>query len=174
MTIRYQPFLYYLIHVRPQRAQTHQPVAHPNEHPRTASLHRESSSVLWNLILRGIDCNLTILETRSLPHRHHGLWYDLRAIMCASLILLAIVRAGYIDLIPGGATALVGDVEAWSPTWQHHRLSVSSETRQATSPPPRRGKFGKVLAQLNLWSIESPDMKRHVEVLETLVREVML
>jgi hypothetical protein len=93
--------------------------------------------------------------------------------MTASLILLAIIRAGYIDLIPGGAATLVGATELWSPTFQHSR-SLSSETRQRVSSAPIRGKFGKVLAQLNLWSVESPDMKRHAEVLETLIREVMM
>jgi hypothetical protein len=168
---RYQPFLYYLIHARPTRV--HQQTNRLNEEGPAATLHREPSSVLWNLILRGIECNLTILETRSLPHRHHGLWYDLRAIMTASLILLAIIRAGYIDLIPGGAATLVGATEAWSPAFQHSR-SLSSERGPLASSTPIRGKFGKVLAQLNLWSVESPDMRLHAEVLETLIREIIL
>ena len=131
--------------------------------------------MLWNLILRGIDCNLTILDTRSLPHRHHGLWYDLRAIMCASLILLAIVRAGYIDLIPGGAGTLVGVTDEWSqPQLQRHRtLSSHSTHSQNHHVNSIGGKFGKVVAQLKLWSLESPDMRQYVEVLESLIREIM-
>ena len=131
--------------------------------------------MLWNLILRGIDCNLTILDARSLPHRHHGLWYDLRAITCASLIILAIVRAGYIDLIPGGASALIGVSDEWpQPHLQRSRTrTLSSHSTQSHSGSLIGGKFGKVLAQLRLWSVESPDMRLHSEVLESLIREIM-
>jgi hypothetical protein len=123
--------------------------------------------------MRGIETNLTILETRSLPHRHHGLWYDLRAIMCASLILLAIIKAGYIDLIPGGAVALVGISEDWSQPRMQRSRTLSSTSATSQHFYPLGGKFGQVLAQLKLWSIESPDMRRHAEVLESLIRDVM-
>lgn len=55
-----------------------------------------------------VETNLKILEVRSLRHRHHGLWYDLRSIMTASLLLLALVRSGNGSLIPGGLEELVG------------------------------------------------------------------
>ena len=125
------------------------------------------------MILRGIDCNLMILDTRSLPHRHHGLWYDLRAITCASLILLAIVRAGYLDLIPGGAATLVGVSDAWSRPHLQRRRTLSSHSTQSHHVSGIGGKFGQVLAQLKLWCVESPDMRQHSEVLEGLIREIM-
>ena len=129
--------------------------------------------MLWNLILRGIDCNLNILDTRSLPHRHHGLWYDLRAITCASLIILAIVKAGYIDLVPGGAGALIGVSDNWSQPHLARRRTLSSSSNHIQQMNPIGGKFGRVLAQLKLWSVESPDMRQHAEVLESLIREIM-
>ena len=171
----YQPFLYYLIHARPRRPSTHQIVSpsYGGDQASTTALPGEASGVLWNLILRGIDCNLTILDTRSLPHRHHGLWYDLRAIMCASVILLAIVRAGYIDLVPGGAGTLVGVSDEWARPHLQRRRTLSSHSTQSHHVNSIGGKFGKVLAQLKLWSVESPDMRQHAEVLEALVREIM-
>jgi hypothetical protein len=130
--------------------------------------------MLWNLILRGIDCNLTIIETRSLPHRHHGLWYDLRAIMCASAILLAIVKAGYIDLIPGGGPVLVGVSDDWSPPHLLRQRTLSPASNHSHQKSTIGGKFGNVVAQLRLWSVESPDMRRHADVLESLIREIMV
>lgn len=57
---------------------------HPNE-SRNYLPHMQSIQ-LQALIKAGIDCNLKIIEGRSLRHRHHGLWYDLRALVTACLI----------------------------------------------------------------------------------------
>src|SRR5271155_2644460 len=65
----------------------------------------EDTKILQTMIALGIETNLKILEVRSLRHRHHGLWYDLRSIMTASLLLLALVRSGNGALIPGGLEA---------------------------------------------------------------------
>jgi len=68
----------------------------------------EDTKILQTMIALGIETNLKILEMRSLRHRHHGLWYDQRSIMTASLLLLALVRSGNGGLIPGGLEELVG------------------------------------------------------------------
>lgn len=60
------------------------------------------------MIALGIEIKLKILKVRSLRHHHHGLWYDLRSIMIASLLLLALVRSRNGGLIPGGLEELVG------------------------------------------------------------------
>jgi hypothetical protein len=169
----YQPFLYYLIHAKPQRLPVER-FASPTSY--TGSVNSvmgfDSMTVLWRLIMRGIECNLTILETRSLPHRHHGLWYDLRAITCASFILLAIVRSGYVDLIPGGVATLLGPSSTASASHADH--GPSSEQPLTATPAVIGGHFGKVLNQLRFWADESPEMVRHADALEHLITETML
>ncbi|KAF2486258.1 hypothetical protein BDY17DRAFT_321070 [Neohortaea acidophila] len=100
---------------------------------------------LYHFITSGIDCNLKILDVRSLRHRHHGLWYDMRSLMCASLILLAVVRSGHEAWIPGGVEVLwgggVGDGDGI------------------------QGRIGHIIDEFGFWAEESPDMVRHAEVL---------
>lgn len=166
----YQPFLYYLVHMRPPRpAQLN---GSPLVHAAPASgLSNEGNEFFWNLIVRAIDCNITIIDTRSVPHRHHGLWYDLRSVVTASLILLAIIKSGYAELIPGGMAGLVGE--------QYLNLAHQQIPDRVAKPPgmPRgsqiRGKLGKALRQLEIWSLESPDMTRHREVLEELIHQII-
>lgn len=172
----YQPFLYHLIHAKPQRLPA-QPLGSPTGYASSAasgSLAPEPAGVLWSLIIRGIECNLAILETRSVPHRHHGLWYDLRAIMCASLILLAIVRSGNIDLIPGGVETLIGTSPEQSASHPLRRRSTSTASSNARVMTLIGGRFGKALDQLRFWSIEAPGMARHVSTLEQLIFEIMV
>ncbi|KAF7167036.1 hypothetical protein CNMCM5623_000510 [Aspergillus felis] len=123
-----------------------------------ASLDNEELTVLRALIASGIQCNLRTLDVRSVGHRHHGLWYDLRSIMCASLILLAVVKSGNAAWIPGGAETL------WGPD--------PPATHVSGSLVPIGGKIGKVLAQFHFWAGEAPDLLRHKEILEQVVREV--
>lgn len=165
----YQPFLYYLIHARPDpSAFSHGPQADESLSP--SEIHH-AQGTFWMLIARAIDCNLTILETRSIPHRHHGLWYDLRAIICSSLILLAVVKAGYIDLIPGGREVLVGATKSVSPEQGRVRLPRKETGTRANNKVSIGGRFGRVLRQLEIWSHESPDMVRARELLEVLIEE---
>lgn len=171
----YQPFLYYLVHARPPvpTLVRHNSVGSPLEmltmSPQSPEVGRHGA--LWPLIARAIDCNLTILETRSIPHRHHGLWYDLRAITCSTLLILAVVKAGYIELIPGGRDTLIGITR--------ERTSLSSNIRTPDADESDvhgariNGRFGKVLRALQVWSLESPDMIRAREVLEMLIWQIM-
>jgi hypothetical protein len=171
----YQPFLYHLVHAKPQRLAS-QPLASPTDYARSTrstSLGPEAAGVLWSLIRRGIDCNLTILETRSLPHRHHGLWYDLRAIMCASLILLAVVQSGNIDLIPGGVETLVGTSNEQASSERLQRRTTSTGSSSVQPLTLIGGRFGRVLDQLRFWSTEAPEMARHASTLERLIFEIM-
>lgn len=171
----YQPFLYYLIHAKPPRREVSQDPTSPYitagpEQP----LSGESNAVLWSLILRGINCNMTILDTRSLPHRHHGLWFDLRSTVTAAFILLAVIKSGYADLIPGGATVLTRNAQTWpNSTGSDHNTLQPASLSRTYATLPIGGKFGQVLAQLRLWSTESPDMTRHADTLEALIRDIM-
>lgn len=124
---------------------------------RGTSLDDQELSVLQSLIVSGIECNLKTLEVRSVGHRHHGLWYDLRSLMCASLILLAVVKSGNAAWIPGGALCL------WGENFGAERVGV---------PPPIGGKIGNVLAQFTFWAAEAPDLLQYKAVLEELVREI--
>ena len=173
----YQPFLYYLIHssdISP--AQGHavyrnslgvngvDPVT-PGEASfafgRNAS-DTDEESVLLHLIAAGVECNLKIIDVRSLRHRHHGLWYDLRSLMTASLILLALVKSGHEAWIPGGAELL----------WGSSIVTYDSLDQHSMPSQAIRGKIGHVLGSFNYWSTESSDMVRHYEVLEATTREV--
>lgn len=121
-------------------------------------LDNEDLAVLRSLIASGIECNLKTLEVRSIGHRHHGLWYDLRSIMCSSLTLLAVVKSGNAAWIPGGAEALWG--------------SNPGASYWADLPVPIGGKIAKVLAQFSFWAAEAPDLLRYREILEEVVRDV--
>ena len=184
----YQPFLYYLIHAgshdgrfdefsmgSPLDGRQHvdnllhpfSPTAsssHSFDYP-TGPGHIPTSqpqpmdsndlSVLHSLINSGIECCFKTIEVRSRGHRHHGLWYDLRSLMSASLILLGIVKSGNEAWIPGGAEMLWG-----TPGELNSDGSV-----------PIGGKLGKVMSQFEFWAAEAPDMMRHRDILESVVRD---
>lgn len=164
----YQPFLYYLVHnnsfsrlsAARKNTANGQPSRPWEESTRTSAglaegLSVEEDAALYHFITSGIECNLKILDVRSLRHRHHGLWYDMRSLMCASLILLAVVKSGHEAWISGGVEGLWG--------------LNSGEMSQGQ---PIGGKIGHVLAEFNFWSTESPDLVRHAEVLEDMTRRV--
>ncbi|KAK3109844.1 hypothetical protein LTR53_016470 [Teratosphaeriaceae sp. CCFEE 6253] len=163
----YQPFLYWLIHRRP-------PPPGPGAGPRlddlpdreaftracaAEGLGAEDAGMLFQLVGSGLDCSLKILDMRSLRHRHHGLWYDMRSTMCAALILLAVVRSGHEAWIAGGAAMLLGpagqDVDG-----AHGGHGVVG------------GKIGQVMAAYEYWAAESADLGRHRDVLEEVARSV--
>lgn len=123
-----------------------------------SSIDKEDLAFLRSMVVSGIECNLKTLDVRSVGHRHHGLWFDLRSIMCASLTLLAVVKSGNAAWIPGGAEVL------WGPK------PVDMHTRDL--PVPIAGKFAKVLEQFEFWASEAPDMSRYRKVLEEIIRDV--
>jgi hypothetical protein len=108
-------------------------------------LDKEDLNRLHSLLASGIECNLKTLDVRSVGHRHHGLWYDLRSIMSSSLTLLAVVKSGNAAWIPGGAEAL----------WGIH--SGGDYSRDLSVPIG--GKIAKVLAQFTFWASENSDLR---------------
>ncbi|KAJ6781328.1 hypothetical protein PWT90_03448 [Aphanocladium album] len=175
----YQPFLFYFIHVAKPNLIRRMAIA-KNTEPRISSLlnspestslsgervetihdipklDNEEVELLHSLVASGIECCLKTIDVRSKCHRHHGLWYDLRSIMTASLILLAIIKSGQAAWIPGGADAV------WGPTPGQYWHG---------SQDPIGGKIGKVLTQFEFWAEESPDLVRYKDILESLVRDV--
>lgn len=163
----YQPFLYYLIHAKPSL-----PPILPHSSNGSAlvgSPEAGSDQKFWAMIERAIDCNMAILETRTLPHRHHGLWFDMRNTICASIIMLAIIKSGYEILIPGGRAVLVGAPEPEAIS------TIPVDDGTYVNPPRRtiRGKLGRVLRQLEIWSAESPDMVKARDMLVVLTYEIL-
>lgn len=166
----FQPFLYYLVHrlpaITPYGSNTLSGSPMPNTptqedfisavtYSASARLSNEDATALYHFIASGIELNLKILDVRSLRHRHHGLWYDMRSIMTAALILLAVVKSGHESWIPQGPDCLWGD------------------TRQLIPPDhPIQGKIGHALSEFEYWTPESPDLQRHRDVLEEMARSV--
>jgi hypothetical protein len=179
----YQPFLYYAIHIgcltgqstalpleRSQNAQLHESGNTYNpSNDQISSLHPQDASVLHNMIVSGVKCNLQILDTRSLHHRHHGLWFDLRAIMTSSIILLALIKSNNAQLIPGGPEVLLGS----------NFGAVLSDQAQRTNGVPESarfvigGKLKRVLHALWFWEEESPDLRKARKLLEGMAQEVI-
>lgn len=179
----YQPFLYYLIHAgsehpaedsgaatvtgqQPRISSLLNPFSPPavgtspgsSNIPGASPLSNEDLAVLHSLISSGIECLIKTIDVRARGHRHHGLWYDLRSIMCAALILLAVVKSGNAAWIPGGTETLWGE-----PTSSDYWTGAVA---------PIGGKIAKVLCQFGFWAGESPDLLRYKEVLEAVVRDV--
>lgn len=175
----YQPFLFYFVHVARANLMRRIVVTKSTE-PRISSLLNsptaatvgvegvdpmqdvpkldgEEMEILHSLVASGIDCCLKTIDVRSRGHRHHGLWYDLRSIMTASLVLLAVIKSGQAAWIPGGPDAV------WGPAPGQYWHG---------SQDPIGGKLGKVLTQFEFWAEESPDLLRYKDILEMLVRDV--
>jgi hypothetical protein len=110
---------------------------------------------MQTMIAFDIETNLKILEMRSLRHHLHGLWYDLRSVMTASLLLLALVRSGNGGPIPGGLEELVG---------QNPHLSSPMDPISYFNGDAGGfeigGKFKMMLRAFEFWADKSPDLRR--------------
>lgn len=76
----YQPFLYHAIH-----ADTH--ANHIRENP-----------VLQSLVQAAMDCHLETVQKRSFRHRHHGIWFDIRATVSAAFSVIAAAKSGKVTV----------------------------------------------------------------------------
>ncbi|KFY47065.1 hypothetical protein V494_00199 [Pseudogymnoascus sp. VKM F-4513 (FW-928)] len=76
----YQPFLYHAIHADTQTS----PV---RENP-----------VLQSLVEAAMDCHLETVQKRSFRHRHHGIWFDIRAIVSAAFSVIAAAKSGKVTV----------------------------------------------------------------------------
>lgn len=160
----FQPFLYYFIHRLPRietsdstslRLPSREDFISTASNYGNPTLSTEDATALYHFITSGIDLNLKILDVRSLRHRHHGLWYDMRSIMTAALILLAIVKSGHEAWIQGGPDLLWGVTSQNTP----HDEAIG-------------GKIGHAMSEFEFWTEESPDLKRHRDVLGDMTRMV--
>ena len=70
----YQPFLYYAIHTP------------------TLVLDAPENQALQRLVDAAMECNHTVIQNRSVRHRHHGIWFDIRALVSAVVILSAVIK----------------------------------------------------------------------------------
>src|SRR3954447_21016107 len=95
--------------------------------------HAQSDTMQFQALVKaGIDCKLGILGERSLRHRHHGLWYDLRALVTLRLILMVQARTRNLDPkeVGGGSLSELEGVEANSP--QRSKCSDLGKMRPLT------------------------------------------
>ena len=83
----YQPFLFFAVH-HPTGTASPFPSALPS------ALASDELATVQGLVQSGLDCSMKILQARCLRHRHHGIWFDLRALVTASLIFIALARSG--------------------------------------------------------------------------------
>jgi hypothetical protein len=67
----FRPFLFYAIH---------HPETDPQQH------------LLWSWVQQAMHNSFLLIETSSLPHRHHGVWYTLRVAMIAAFSLIAAAK----------------------------------------------------------------------------------
>lgn len=79
----YQPFLYYAIHC--------------NE---TQAAEVRDNMILQSLISSAMEVNISTVEMRSLRHRHHGIWFDIRSIVTASFEVIAAAKSGKVKVEP--------------------------------------------------------------------------
>lgn len=94
----YQPFLFFAVHHPTSTTSTPTDVL-------PSSLTSEELGTVQRLVESGLDCSMKILQARCLRHRHHGIWFDLRALVTASLICIALARSGNVNhpnIHPGG------------------------------------------------------------------------
>lgn len=87
----YQPFLYYAIH-----RSVYDSHIHSDMFPHSPSA--EEIGIIQGFVDSGLNCCMKILQARCLRHRHHGIWFDLRALVTASLIFIALARSGKVDI----------------------------------------------------------------------------
>ncbi|CAG8089198.1 unnamed protein product [Penicillium olsonii] len=81
----YQPFLYFAVH----RMSTN---------TGSSSLTNDEFNLVQGFVDSGLNCCMKILQARCLRHRHHGIWFDLRAVVTASLVFIALARSGNLSL----------------------------------------------------------------------------
>lgn len=178
----YQPFLYYAIHYGHITGHDEEDFANGQTeggrssniydvlNHRASSLNPQDADILHGLIVSGVECNLQILDARSLHHRHHGLWFDLRSLMTASFILLALIKSNNTKLIPGGPEILFGL------NFRENYLldQVQSGPGFAEPSPLVIGvKLSKVFRAFSFWEEETPDLKKSRIMLEKMVREAI-
>ena len=72
----YMPFIYYAIHSP----------APTLDAPENATLRR--------FVDAAMECNHNIVQNRSVRHRHHGIWFDIRALVTAAVVLSAVIKSG--------------------------------------------------------------------------------
>ena len=81
----FRPFLFYAVH-------------HPAQNFQNTMLPRFVEHALLH--------SIRLIETNSLPHRHHGVWYTCRVSVSAALSILAAARNGTIALPQGWQSAV--------------------------------------------------------------------
>lgn len=101
----YQPFLYHAIHTPLPLPNPSSSSSNPST---TSSIPPLRDPTLQSLINSALECALSTIENRSLRHRHHGLWFDLRAIVTASFSVIAAAKSGRVEVGEGWRERIEG------------------------------------------------------------------
>lgn len=141
----YQPFLYCAVHQPWGKDTEDQSFFTPAGH----------SPEFLNLVAAGIDVNFRILHWRALFHRHHGIWFDVRSVITAVIILCGLAKSGNTH-VPTCLFLRVTDDAGYCA--RNHQLTCIS--------------FDTIFRRLKYWEEESPDVRHSRLILEELVREV--
>jgi hypothetical protein len=78
----YRPFLYYAIHTP------------------TLVLEAPETHALRHFVDAALECNHSIIQNRSVRHRHHGIWFDIRALVTAAVVLSAVIKSESVNVPP--------------------------------------------------------------------------
>jgi hypothetical protein len=82
---------------------------------------------MQSLVEAAMECNVETVRNRTLRYRHHGIWFDIRAIITASFTVIAAAKSGRVVVAPQWedrikqAIATLAFWEAESPDLQKSR-----------------------------------------------------
>lgn len=142
----YQPFLYCAIH---------QPWNQDGGVQSFSLASEGQGPEFWKLVAAGIEINFRILHWRALFHRHHGIWFDMRSVITAVIILCGLAKSGNNEVpmcLFSHSKEGAGYCEG-----KHQLTCISFET---------------IFNRLKYWEEEAPDVRHSRLILEELVREV--
>jgi hypothetical protein len=69
-------------------------------HSPTAILDTPENQTLRRFVEAAVDCNHSIIHNRSVRHRHHGIWFDIRSLVAAAVVLSAVIKSGALTIPP--------------------------------------------------------------------------
>lgn len=147
----YQPFLYYAIHHSTDSEDVQRRGSY-----RGSYLSADDFDALHGLIAAGVECNLRTLESRSLLHRHHGIWFDLRSLMAAIVTLAAAALSGHVEV----------PAELFADESVAHHVEIGERPLQGER---RDRRLKLAFDALKYWEDESPDLPQARALLEELV-----
>lgn len=146
----YQPFLYCIIH---------QPLQPDGSGQAWMTLPENRATAFRELIATGVECNLRILHWRALFHRHHGIWFDIRAVITAVITLCALAKSGMVQ-VPMCLFFQESNQSGHERSCGTHQLPCIS--------------FRTIFDRLRYWEDETSDVRQSRILLEGLVENTRI